>query len=74
MALTAAVVTAGCGGTLSPLYADFRIDEPPPPSSSDSLLVAAGDSIWDQSIQERIAEALVEAGWELDEAPSDNAV
>ncbi len=85
----------GCGGSLSPLYADFRIEEPPPSVVADSTGVVAGstgvaagslgaepdsvdaalaDTSTRQSIQDRIADALVAAGWELDEAPSENAV
>ena len=39
-----------------------------------SVDVALADTTNRQSIQARIAEALVAAGWELDEAPSENAV
>jgi len=70
------------------LYADFRIEEPPPSAVSDSTRISAdslsavpdsvdvalADTSSHQSIQDRIAEALVAAGWELDEAPSENAV
>ena len=92
--LSSVLLWAGCAGSLSPLYADFRIDEPPPDTSSVSVPepglsdstraepdLAMSDSTTGipyaapgQTIQQRIADALVEAGWELDEAPSDNAV
>jgi len=93
----------GCGGSLSPLYADFRIEDPPPGvvfdstgiagdslgAAPDSVDVALADTLTTpttpttpitpttrtiQSIQDRIADALLAAGWELDEAPSENAV
>ena len=72
------MAASGCGGSLSPLYADFRIEKAPVSVAPDSSLeVAVTDTLShssDATIQERIAEALVEAGWELDEPPSDNAV
>jgi len=80
------VVGTGCGSTLSPLYADFRIDTPPAPATQvdssmaevavppDSATTRPPDSTAHRSIQDRIASALVQAGWELDEAPSANAL
>ena len=72
---------AGCGGSLSPLYADFRIasDEEyaawADSLAADSLaLFTLPDSLDYTGIQARIAEALLEIGWELDEAPSENAI
>lgn len=65
----------GCGGSLSPLYSDFRIDERPTAGETDSVAVARTDSSTaSRHIQAEIQAALQEVGWELDEAPSDNAV
>jgi hypothetical protein len=66
--------STGCGGSLSPLYADFRIEEPARPSSIAEPSSALQDSASVAPIRQRIEEALLEAGWELDEAPSENAV
>lgn len=72
--LTLLTSSFGCSGSLSPLYADFRIDEARASADSDSLANAKVDSLEDLSIQKRISDALIEVGWELDEAPSENAV
>ncbi len=55
--------TAGCSGSLSPLYSDFRIEDRD-----------AGADSTTTPIQVDIGEALQEAGWVLDDAASDNAV
>jgi hypothetical protein len=67
-------INVGCGGSLSPLYADFRIDERPAPVELDSTTTASPDSLQASTIQDAIADALREVGWELDEPPSENAV
>ena len=74
IAVSTTVLLSGCGGTLSPLYADFRIEEPAVSVPGDSVQTTVVDSVLALSIKERIASALIEAGWELDDAPSENSV